>query len=111
LHRLWFVLLKERNLLATQEAEAQRLGQRWFGKSRVYKTKLSMARIKTILLERKRMHSQSTHLMAIKNRDASKPLAGDLMIDMEMRDRLRLAKGKRHIRQKIRFKRRQYSKF
>lgn len=37
LHKLWFVLLKEVNLLTTQQAEAIRLGQRWFGMHRVHK--------------------------------------------------------------------------
>lgn len=37
LHQLWWVLIKERNLLATQAAEAGRLGQLWFGKHREWK--------------------------------------------------------------------------
>ena len=37
LHRLWFVLLKELNLLATQQAEAARVGQRFLGQPRVKK--------------------------------------------------------------------------
>lgn len=40
LHKLWFVLLKELNLLATQEAEAKRMGQRWFGPHRIHKVSL-----------------------------------------------------------------------
>lgn len=40
LHRLWFVLLKEMNLLATQKSEATRVGQRWFGMHRVHKVSL-----------------------------------------------------------------------
>ena len=37
LHQLWWVLIKERNLLATQEQEARRLGQIWFNKHRELK--------------------------------------------------------------------------
>lgn len=40
LNKLWYVLLKERNLLATQEAESRRLGQMFFGKHRETKVKL-----------------------------------------------------------------------
>jgi len=55
LHKLWYVLLKERNLLATQDAELKRLGvQRSFnhndGRSRMCRQ--SMARIKFVLNER-----------------------------------------------------------
>lgn len=37
LHKLWFVLIKELNLLSTQRQEARRLSQRWFGQHRVIK--------------------------------------------------------------------------
>lgn len=37
LQKLWFVLLKELNVLSTQSAEAARVGQRWFGMHRVHK--------------------------------------------------------------------------
>ena len=37
LHKLWFVLLKELNLLSTQKSEATRLGQKSFTKSRIHK--------------------------------------------------------------------------
>lgn len=37
LHKLWFVLLKELNLLSTQKAEANRMHQRWFNMHRVHK--------------------------------------------------------------------------
>lgn len=40
LHKLWFVILKELNLLATQKAETARVGQRFFGQSRVRKVLL-----------------------------------------------------------------------
>lgn len=41
LHKLWYVLLKERNLLATQLAESKRLRQRWFGWDRQAKVTIN----------------------------------------------------------------------
>ncbi|KAJ1929547.1 54S ribosomal protein L4 mitochondrial [Tieghemiomyces parasiticus] len=55
LQKLWIVLLKERNLLATQEEEAKLFKvspEHFNNKSRVIKCKKSMARIKTVLSER-----------------------------------------------------------
>ncbi|KAJ3366975.1 39S ribosomal protein L47, mitochondrial [Allomyces javanicus] len=52
LHKLWYVLLKERNLLATQKLEAKRLNVDFLHKDRVVKCKKSMARIKGVLTER-----------------------------------------------------------
>lgn len=37
LHKLWFVLLKELNVLSTQRTEAKRLGQKFFGLHRINK--------------------------------------------------------------------------
>jgi large subunit ribosomal protein L47 len=55
LHKLWYVLLKERNLLATQNAELKRLGvhkETFANKGRAKKCQQSMARIKFVLNER-----------------------------------------------------------
>ncbi|KAI9256902.1 mitochondrial 39-S ribosomal protein L47 (MRP-L47)-domain-containing protein [Sporodiniella umbellata] len=57
LHKLWYVLLKERNLLATQKHEASRLNiptQTWTNRGRMMKCQKSMARIKCVLNERQR---------------------------------------------------------
>ncbi|KAJ2746667.1 54S ribosomal protein L4 mitochondrial [Coemansia sp. BCRC 34301] len=56
LQKLWYVVLKERNVLASQLEETRRLnipGKFFSNKSRVVKCKKSMARIKTVLNERR----------------------------------------------------------
>ncbi|KAJ2511958.1 54S ribosomal protein L4 mitochondrial, partial [Coemansia sp. RSA 2049] len=56
LHKLWYVVLKERNILASQTEEANRLGvhqEAFRNKGRIVKCKKTMARIKTVLNERK----------------------------------------------------------
>ncbi|RKP23126.1 mitochondrial 39-S ribosomal protein L47 (MRP-L47)-domain-containing protein [Syncephalis pseudoplumigaleata] len=55
LHKLWYVLLKERNLLSSQWAEAKRYGitpQQFTTFGREVKCRKSMARILTVLRER-----------------------------------------------------------
>jgi ribosomal protein L29 len=54
LHKLWWVLVKEMNLLLTQKNEARRRRINYQGLERIHKCRLSMARIKTILTERQR---------------------------------------------------------
>ncbi|KAI7888493.1 mitochondrial 39-S ribosomal protein L47 (MRP-L47)-domain-containing protein [Mucor mucedo] len=61
LHKLWYVLLKERNVLATQREEASRLKlpkQLWTNQGRLKKCQKSMARIKFVLHERQREYEQ-----------------------------------------------------
>ncbi|KAG0000255.1 39S ribosomal protein L47, mitochondrial [Modicella reniformis] len=56
LHKLWYVLLKERNLLATQKEEARRFHvpkQSFSNKGRRVKCQKSMSRIKFVLNERR----------------------------------------------------------
>lgn len=61
LHKLWFVLIKEKNMLLT-ERELHRVshGQYRFSKPvRLKKVKKSLARIKFVLAERKRVYDAS----------------------------------------------------
>jgi len=57
LHKLWFVLLKERNMLLSQRAEARSTKDPTLFPVpyRLKKVKLSMARIKVVLGERERV--------------------------------------------------------
>ncbi|KAG0165527.1 54S ribosomal protein L4 mitochondrial [Apophysomyces sp. BC1034] len=69
LHKLWYVLLKERNVLVTQRGEAARLGvvkQTWTNAGRLKKCQKSMARIKFVLNERQ-IEYEKTVVKAIEN--------------------------------------------
>eukprot|EP00475_Leptophrys_vorax_P032565 TRINITY_DN5041_c0_g2_i1.p1 TRINITY_DN5041_c0_g2~~TRINITY_DN5041_c0_g2_i1.p1 ORF type:complete len:389 (+),score=109.10 TRINITY_DN5041_c0_g2_i1:53-1168(+) len=52
LHKLWYVLLKERNMLLSVRHECIKRSQEMPNPERVYMVKLSMARLKTVLGER-----------------------------------------------------------
>lgn len=53
LHQLWFILLKERNVLLTEKEWCRSNGRHWVnGQSNLYKVKRSMARIKGVVGER-----------------------------------------------------------
>ncbi|XP_062514542.1 large ribosomal subunit protein uL29m-like [Corticium candelabrum] len=54
LHKLWYVLLKERNMLLTLKHEARRQGELTPSPERMRKVRKSMARIKVVLGERDR---------------------------------------------------------
>lgn len=52
LHKLWFVLLKERNFLETERHESLSQQMEWRNPERLDKVRQSMARLKTVLHER-----------------------------------------------------------
>lgn len=57
LHKLWFILLKERNVLLTERAWCKTNGRHWTnGPSNLMKVKQSMARIRGVVGERIRAH-------------------------------------------------------
>lgn len=59
LHKLWYVLLKEKNVLLTQQQEANRIGVHWLEEDRLGAIYQSMARLKTVLTERKLAFQQA----------------------------------------------------
>merc|ERR1711879_272334 len=58
LHKLWYVLLKEKNFLITEQHEARQQRVRWKHHGRLKKVKLSMKRILTVITRRK-IHQQA----------------------------------------------------
>ena len=58
LHKLWHVLLKEKNFLLTERQHAKSYKTQWKGHGRLKKVKLSMKRILTVL-SRREIHQQT----------------------------------------------------
>lgn len=58
LHKLWFVLLKERNMLQSEKLRAKAEGRKIDDPMRLSKVRKSMARIKLVLSER--AHAEPT---------------------------------------------------
>mmetsp|Transcript_3972 Transcript_3972/g.4586 ORF Transcript_3972/g.4586 Transcript_3972/m.4586 type:complete len:119 (-) Transcript_3972:307-663(-) len=54
LHKLWYVCLKERNLLESERLAARASHRKWPKPGRLVKVKKTMARIKTVVNERSR---------------------------------------------------------
>jgi len=67
LHKLWFVLLKEKNKLLTERHRARALNLRMASPERLHKVKLSMARLKTVVGERSLQHKSK--LMAERRKE------------------------------------------
>ncbi|KAG0281354.1 54S ribosomal protein L4 mitochondrial [Linnemannia exigua] len=70
LHKLWYVLLKERNVLAAQKEDARRfhISKQYFSnKGRQVKCQKSMARIKFVLNERRMAWVEATKLQRLAN--------------------------------------------
>ncbi|TPX31706.1 hypothetical protein SmJEL517_g05019 [Synchytrium microbalum] len=66
LHKLWFVCIKEQNLLASQGEEARRFRYFFPHETRVKRLRMTMSRIKLVLWERHKAH---THAMNIVTRE------------------------------------------
>merc|ERR1719162_2781153 len=64
MHKLWFVLLKEKNFLMGEQHEARQQRIRWKHHGRLKKCKLSMKRILTVL-SRREIHQQALHAKEI----------------------------------------------
>lgn len=76
LHTLWYVLLRERNLLATQKVEARRTGldrENWYSRRKLFCVRISMARIKNVLNERRLAYEGAVELVE-GNQEQSKVL-------------------------------------
>ena len=58
LHKLWYVLLKEKNKLKSDFLMCKQLQQVFYGYNDLTKVALSMARLLTVVNERKRLRSQ-----------------------------------------------------
>ena len=54
LHKLWFVLIKERNLLHTEKHVMRQADRRFIAPGRIKQVKLSINRAKQVLGERQR---------------------------------------------------------
>lgn len=66
LHTLWYVLLRERNLLATQLEEGRRMGifaSRMSASIQAHKVRKSMARIKYVINERRLAYEQAIKIL------------------------------------------------
>jgi large subunit ribosomal protein L47 len=129
LHRLWFVLLREVNLLATQRAEARRHQQRWVSLGRLQKCRLSMARLKGVLTER--FHLFKTAASMVKGRpsllsgdpgeaktlipplNSSPPVKTEaqLLVDWQKSEKMRQLWRKRRFRRRINYRKRRNAMF
>ncbi|PFH54078.1 hypothetical protein AMATHDRAFT_53887 [Amanita thiersii Skay4041] len=67
LHTLWYIILRERNLLATQKEETRRMGvidpQIQVSAARVHQCRKTMARIKAVLNERRLAYAGALKLI------------------------------------------------
>lgn len=81
IHKLWYVLLKEKNKLKSDYLMCKQLGQIYFGHNDLKKVKLSMARLLTVTNERRRlrsqyrMHLEDEYIKKIKEREFNEFMA------------------------------------
>lgn len=58
LHKLWYVCLKEKNKLKSDFLACKQLGQMFYGHSDILKVKVTMARLLTVVNERKKLRNE-----------------------------------------------------
>ena len=81
LHKLWYVLLKEKNKLKSDFLMCKQLGQNFFGKNDLKKVNLTMSRLLTVVNERKRLraqyriHLEDEYIRKVKERELNEFLA------------------------------------
>ncbi len=74
LHKLWYVLLKEKNLLLTEKYDCESRNVVMPHPERLHKVKLSMKRLKGVLAERKIEYDKLNSAgEAVAERAANKP--------------------------------------
>jgi len=63
LHKLWYVLLIEKNKLRSDMLFSVQMGQYFYGYDHIKKVRLSMARLLTVVNERKKLRSEYRKLL------------------------------------------------
>ena len=63
LHKLWYVLLIEKNKLKSDQLMSIQMGQIFYGSSHMIKVRLSMTRLLTVVNERKKLRNQYRTLL------------------------------------------------
>jgi large subunit ribosomal protein L47 len=58
LHKLWYVLLQEKNKLKSDHLMSIQMGQVFYGFDHLYKVRKSMARLLTVVNERKKIRNE-----------------------------------------------------
>ncbi|KAF5382730.1 hypothetical protein D9615_002850 [Tricholomella constricta] len=83
LHMLWYILLRERNLLATQKEEVRRMGvtntEMQVSARRVYHCRKSMARIKAVINERRLAYEGAVEIVEAQQEEEFNKEVGNYM--------------------------------
>lgn len=98
LHKLWFVLLKERNVLATQKAEAKRQDVIWMSEHRDMKCRESMERIRHVLIYRVKLYRQAMNKILLNTLSPEQAQMEELRSIIQERYILSRLKSKRSFR-------------
>lgn len=89
LHKLWYVLLKEKNKLRSDFLMCKQMQQIFYGHSELTKVSLSMARLLTVVNERKRLRSE--YRRYLENQYIAKKKSEEEQAFLEHREQLKAA--------------------